>query len=185
MRRALGYAAVGFGVLVLALLALVFAAGRFADGPLGPIAGGPLRSGELVTAPVREWPIDGGAQVELQLVEPPHSRTTGALIYEGKLYVPCDLGFIWRRLPSAGMRGIARVLWTVKHWHEDALRDGRVVLRIGGKRYPGQAVRVEDPATLAALRAIMEDRAAKYMHATLTDAPADPDAIWFFRIDPR
>ena len=184
MRRALGYAAVGFGAVALALLAGVFAVGRFADGPLGPLAGGPLRSGELLPAPA-VWPIDGGAQVELQLVEPPHSRTTGALVYEGKLYVPCDLGFIWRRLPSAGMRGIARVLWTLKRWHEDALRDGRVVLRLGGKRYSGQAVRVEDPATLAALRAIMEDRAAKYMHATLTDAPADPDAIWFFRIDPR
>lgn len=185
MKRAFRYAAVAFAASLGAIALAVFLVGRFADGALGPIAGGPLRSGELVTGPVTAWPIDGGAQIELQLVEPPHSRTTGALVYEGKLYIPCDLGFIWRRLPNAGMRGIARVLWTVKRWHEDALRDGRVVLRIGGKRYAGQAVRVEDPATLASLRAIMEDRAAKYMRTTLTDAPADPEAIWFFRIDPR
>jgi len=185
MKRVLRYGAIGLAVLVLALAAAVFVIGRFADGPVGPIAGGPLRGGELTSLPAEGWPIQGGAQVELQLLEPPHSRTTGALSYRGQLYIPCDLGFIWRRLPSGGMRAIARVLWAVKHWHEDALRDGRVVLRFAGKRYAGQAVRVEDPATLAVLRGIMEERAASYMHATLTNAPADPDAIWFFRIDPR
>jgi len=184
MSRVLRYLAIGLGVLVLVLAAAVFAIGRFADGPLGPLAGGPLRAGDLVATPA-DWGSDGGYVLELQLVETGRSRTTGSLIYDHHLYVPCDLGFIWRRLPSAGMRGIARVLWTVKHWHEDAMRDGRVVLRLDGKRYPGQAVRVTDPALLAKLRSIMEERAAKYVHATLTDVPADPDAIWFFRIDPR
>jgi hypothetical protein len=185
MKRVLGYVAVALGGLIVAIVATVLLAGRFADGPIGPIAGGPFRSGELVTGPAAWPPIQDGRQVELQLVDPPQSRTTGSLIYEDKLYIPCDLGFIWRRLPSAGMRGIARVLWAVKHWHEDALRDGRAVLRIDGKRYQGQAVRVEDPALLGALRALMEERAAAYMHTTLTGAPADPEAIWFFRIDPR
>ena len=35
------------------------------------------------------------------------------------------------------------------------------------------------------MRAIMQEKAAKYMHATLTDAPPDTEAIWFFRLDPR
>ncbi len=172
------------GVLVL-LVAAVFVAARFSDGPLGPIAGGSLRSGELVTESAVDWNAVGAREVELELVATGRSRLTGSFVHDGQLYIPCDLGFMWRRIPSAGFRAVARVLWTVKHWHEDALRDGRVVLRIAGKRYERQAVRVTDPALLAALRSIMEEKAATYLKVKLSDAPADPDAIWFFRIDPR
>jgi hypothetical protein len=185
MKRVIKYGAIALAALILLPLATVLVASRFSDGPIGPFAGGALRTGELVTEPVADWSVVGPKEVELELVEPARSRITGSLVYEHDLYIPCDLGFVWRRLPSAGMRGIASILWAVKHWHEDAVHDGRVVLRTGGKRYPGQAVRVTDPALLATLRSIMEEKAAAYMHTTLTDAPADPEAIWFFRIDPR
>lgn len=175
----------GVGLAVVLASAALFVASRFSDGPLGPIAGGPLRSGELVTDANVDWVAVGAREVELQLVDPPRSRRTGSLVLDGQLYIPCDLGFIWRRIPSAGFRAIARVLWAVKHWHEDALRDGRVVLRIAGKRYERQAVRVTDPEVLAKLRALMETNAARYLKVTLSDEPADPEAIWFFRIDPR
>jgi len=108
-------------------------------------------------------------------------------VYEGQLYIPCDLGFFWRRIPSAGLRWIGGAIYSVKRWHEDALRDGRVVLRIGGKRYERQAVRVTDPELLAKLRSIMQEQAKRYLAAAggLSDAPSDPEAIWFFRMDPR
>ena len=185
MKRVLKYLAIGLGGLVVAIIATVFIASRFSDGPLGPVAGGSLRAGELVTAPVSDWSFAEGKVVELELAASGRSRTTGSLVYENQFYIPCDLGFVWRRLPSAAMRGIASILWAVKHWHEDAARDGRAVVRIDGKRYEGRLVRVTDPELLAKLRAIMQEKAAKYMHATLTDAPPDTEAIWFFRLDPR
>ena len=185
MKRVLVGAAKVGAVLIVVLVGAVLGIQHFSDGPKGPISGGPLRAGELVTAPVTDWSFAEGHVVELELVATGQSRTTGSLVYENQLYIPCDLGFVWRRLPSAGMRGIASILWAVKHWHQDAARDGRAVVRIDGKRYEGKLVRVTDPELLAKLRALMQERAAKYMHTTLTDAPADPEAIWFFRMDPR
>ncbi len=153
----------GLGIALVALVAVLVGIGvvaRFSDGPIGPFPGGPLRAGSLVSEPDVDWSfVDWesrpGRIVELQLVEPPSSRTTGILVHEGQLYVSADLGFIWRRLPGPG-RGVLFVIWGFKQWHEEALRDGRVVLRIDGKRYERQAVRV-----------------------------TDPEAIWFFRMDPR
>ena len=177
---------IGVAVVLVLLVGTALVAQRVADGPMGPLSGGQLRKGELVTDPNVDWVAVDPKEIELQLVEPMGSRTTGSLVYEGQLYVPCDLGFIWRRIPSAGFRAIASILWAVKHWNEDAVRDGRVVIRTGGKRYERQAVRVTDPELLAKLRSLMEEKAAKYMHVTLRDdVPADPEAIWFFRLDPR
>lgn len=188
MRRVLRYLAIVAAVGVVALVATVLIVQRVSDGPIGPLSGGPLRAGPLVSDPNVDWAfLDGGKEIELQLVEPPSSRTTGSLVHDGQLYVPCDLGFLWRRIQSAGFRGFARVLFTVKHWHEDAARDGRAVVRIDGKRYERQAVRVTDPEMLATLRSLLEERAKKYLARIggLSDAPGDPEAIWFFRLDPR
>ena len=70
---------------------------------------------------------------------------------------------------------------------EDAVRDGRVVLRIAGKRYPRQAVRVTDPELLATLRSQLEEMAGQWVAPEpLGEAPTDgPRDIWFFRMDPR
>jgi hypothetical protein len=190
MKAASRYSAIAAAVLVVSLVATLLVAQRVADGPIGPFGGGPLRTGTLVTEPDVDWSfLGGGKEIELQLVEPPRSRITGSLVYEGQLYVPCDLGFFWRRIPSTGFRWIAGLIYLVKHWHEDALRDGRVVLRVGGKRYERQAVRVTDPELLAKLRPIFEERATRYMASSgsggLSAEPGDPEAIWFFRLDPR
>lgn len=178
-------AMVAAGSIVL-LIAAVLVAQRVSDGPMGPISGGPLRAGELVTDANVDWSYFPGGEIELQLVEPAGSRITGAFVHERELYVPCDLGFIWRRVPSTRFRLILSAIYRVKHWHEDAVRDGRVVLRIKGNRYERQAVRVTDPALLATLRSVIEDAADKvFSPPGLMDVPADPEAIWFFRMDPR
>src|SRR5882672_9701764 len=156
-KTTLSYSAIVAAVLAVLLVATVLVAQRVSDGPIGPLGGGPLRTGTLVTEPNVDWSfLGGGKELELQLVEPPRSRVTGSLVYEGQLFVPCDLGFFWRRIPSAGLRWIGGAIYSVKRWHEDALRDGRVVLRIGGKRYERQAVRVTDTELLATLRSIFE-----------------------------
>lgn len=173
--------------LVVVLIGTVLVAQRVSDGPMGPISGGPLRTGPLVSDADADLSAFPGGEIELQLVDPPGSRTTGALVHDGQLYVPCDLGFIWRRVPSTRFRFILSAIYRVKRWHEDALRDGRVVLRIKGNRYERQAVRVTDPELLATLRSNLEAGAEKFFSPSglLKDVPADPEAIWFFRMDPR
>lgn len=178
-------------VLLLLLLALMLAgriAQRMSDGPTGPIQGGALRAGPLVSEPEVDWTAVLGdvpvGSIELQLVEPLGSRITGAFVYEGQLFVPCDLGFIWRRAPDTSSRWLLRLIWMLKGWHEDVMRDGRVVVRVDGKRYERLAVRVTDPELLATFRGQVEQAAEEYFGSLLPEE-ADPEAIWFFRMDPR
>jgi hypothetical protein len=161
---------------------------RVADGPIGPLAGGPLRTGPLVAEPDVDWErvMAPRPQVELQLVATSSTRITGGMVHEGQLYVPCDLGFMGHRIPGASARAILYLILAVKHWHQDAARDGRVVLRIAGNRYERQAVRVTDEALLATLRAQLEKAALRYFGIpSLLDVPVSPDSIWFFRMDAR
>ena len=53
------------------------------------------------------------------------------------------------------------------------------------QRYELQAVPVTAPELLATLRSIAEQRAGKYFGGDLLPIAGDPEAIWFFRIDPR
>src|SRR5882672_8339557 len=99
LKRVLRISAIGVALVIVSLIGTVLVAQRIADGPIGPLGGGPLRAGTLVTDPNVDWSfLDGGKEVELQLVEPPRSRITGSLVYDGQLYIPCDLGFFWRRI---------------------------------------------------------------------------------------
>ena len=180
-------ARVAVGVAVSACCAML-AGCSLSDGPTGPIPGGPLRAGVLVSETHVEWSsVTQGIDplfIELQLVEPPGSRQTGAMLHEGALYVPCDLGFIWCRAPIPA-RWMLSLIYRFKRWHEDALLDGRVVMRIGGKRYERQAVRVVDAELLATLRSEIET-GAKQFFSSLGPAPTEgPRDIWFFRLEPR
>jgi hypothetical protein len=149
--------------LAVALVVVVVAA-RFADGPLGPIAGGPLEAGEMVPDP-RSWQFAEGIQeIELQLLEPPRSRTVWIVVRDGKAYVPCQ--FVNVRL------------W--KQWPHEAERDGRAIVRIAGKRYAVQVVRVTDPAVLPDLGKLVVD---KYLGGQTP--PEGTGETWFFRLDPR
>lgn len=176
---------------LLLLLVLILAgrvAQRMSDGPTGPIQGGALQAGVLVSEPEVDWAAVMGdapvGSIELQLVEPLGSRITGAFVHEGQLFVPCDLGFIWRRAPDTSSRWLLRLIWMLKGWHEDVLRDGRVVVRVDGKRYERLAVRVTDPELLATFRGQIEQAAEQYFGSLLPE-DADSEAIWFFRLDAR
>ena len=169
------------------------------DGPLNDIIpGGPLRTGELVTRGDVDWAsVLGGVgqcdgqdcprnPIELQFERPALSRYTGVMVHDGKLYVPCDLGYMWGRF-DGDQRRILHLIYLFKNWHENAMDDGRAVLRIDGKRYPRQAVRVTDPALIADLKVQLEDMARVWVAPEpLAEAPAEgPNDIWFFRMDPR
>ena len=153
------------GLVILGIAALavciVFAA-RFADGPLGPVPGGPM-SGERVAGPVTDWDLLVERDtVELEVnPDAPRSITTWVVGYGGQPYLPSGYG--------------ARKTWTAQ-----LAADGRAVLRVDGKLYQRQAVRVTDEELLQELRAVL---IRKY--------DLDPEgnfsgpATWFFRLDPR
>ena len=193
-RRWLGYTVKTVGILILALIGAVFIAQRLSDGPLNDILpGGPLHAGTLAPVsglatalPCVDNVCPAMEPIEFELAGPGTSRYTGIMVHDGQVYIPCDLGFMWGRF-SGRQRHVLHMIYLFKHWHEDALRDGRVVVRVDGKRYEGQAVRITDQATDAALRAQLEDMARQWVApATLAAPPTEgPNDIWFFRIDPR
>ena len=175
-------------LLFLALsVAAIFVWARFSDGPKGPIPGGALTTGEYRDAVSVDWQEVLGeravVEIELQLENPVGSRTTGAFVYEGQLYVPCDLGYVWRRLPNGAGRLLLHTIWLFKDWHTDVEADGRVVVRANGVRYKLEATRVTDETLLEVFRQHVSAAAADAFE--LLDVQTDPNDIWFFRLDPR
>ena len=160
------------GVLVLipvfALSALAVSA-RFSDGPSVVFSGGPLVEGELVTGPEPDWSFarDVGI-IELQLLDPPRSRLIWIAEYEGKIYVV-----------SGYMGNFIGRLW--KKWPAQAERDGRAILRIEGKRYERQAVRIKSGAILEGVTA---EFSRKY-GAGMTPAAIESESVWLFELAPR
>jgi len=156
--------------LVLLFVVLLVAA-RFSDGPIAVFAGGPFTSGELVTGPEPDWSfVDDVQEVQFQLVDPPRSRTTWILEHDGKAYIPCGyMTTTWGKI------------W--KKWPLEAEKDGRAILRIDGKLYERQLVRVEDGPEVAALTAQISK---KYLGGA--EVPADAVSsgyLWLFQLAPR
>ena len=179
--------AAGLLALILTLVVGLFVWARFSDGPLGPIAGGALDSGEYVEASGVDWNSVLGekpvVEIELQLESTGTSRTTGAFAHNGHLYVPCDLGYVWRRLPNGTARLVLHTMWLSKDWHLRAQEDGRAVVRINSNLYRLNAVRVNDEALLSGFRKHVSEAAAGAFE--LLDVRTNPEDIWFFRLDPR
>lgn len=151
---------------LVGLLLVVSAAARFSDGPIAIFAGGPLVAGELARGPEPDWaPLADISTVELQLLEPPRSRTTWFVEHEGRLYIPCGY-----------MDSTIGRLW--KKWPVEAQRDGRALLRIEGRRYPRQLVRIMEPALFAV---VAQKVGAKYGMPT---GQATPQAggLWIFEL---
>jgi hypothetical protein len=194
-RRWLRNTAIVLGVLVLVATGSVMVAKHLSDGPLtamipgGALRAGPLAPGTDLAAALTDCVGTACAAmntIELELVGPATSRFTGIMVHDGQVYIPCDLGYMWGRFTGT-QRSVLHLIYIFKHWHEDALRDGRVVIRVNGKRYEGQAVRVTDPALDVALRSQLEDMARQWVAPKeLPAAPTEgPNDIWFFRVDPR
>lgn len=157
------------GVLVLAVVALLIGA-RFSDGPVGIVAGGPFSSGERATGPEPDWSSAREIPtIEFQLVDPPRSRTTWILEHEGKIYIPCGyMDSTWGRI------------W--KKWPIEAEQDGRAILRIGGKLYDRQLVRIKDGPLVEPLLA---ELSRKYVGSEIPLAAVSSETLWLFELAPR
>ncbi len=170
MRFVLRVAGALLGLGVLALVGLLVAA-RFADGPIGIVAGGAFRSGERVSGQEPDWSfVREVREVELQLLDPPRSRTTWILEHAGSVYIPCGyMDSSWGRF------------W--KQWPLEAEKDGRAILRIGDALYERELVRITDGPLRTPLLA---ELARKY----LGGRPVPPSAVssgslWLFELAPR
>jgi hypothetical protein len=167
--RILKIAARVFGVVVFLVGVLIIGA-RLADGPVAIIPGGPLEAGELVVGPEPDWSFARDfPEMEFQLEEPPISRTIWLQVVDGKLYVV-----------SGYMNSTIGRLW--KQWPAQAVRDGRAVIRIDGKRYERQLVRILDDVPL--LQKIGAEVERKYDAPLRAEMAASGDA-WFFALEPR
>ena len=178
-----GRGILGFAALIALGIASLLIYQQISDGPSGPLPGGPFKSGHLVSLPVTDWsPLEG--DFEFELVGEQSSRTAGGLLLDGKLYISCDLGFIWARLPEGLPKNVLHVIWWFKTWHEKALLDGRVRIRKNGEIYPVTIVRVENEQLLERLKGTLEDEARAFFAPNeLGPRPLEPpNDIWFFRV---
>ncbi len=170
----------------IAVLAAIFVfAHRFADGPRAMIAGGAFTTGEMYTGEEPDWTfLKDREEVEFQLMNPERSRTTWIVEHEGRIYIP-----------SGYMKSTLGKLW--KQWPPEAEVDGRALLRVDGKIYPRQLVRVKESP---ALPVIVSELGRKYL-SQIPDAAQDDagrqamlegalaqianDELWIFELTPR
>lgn len=160
-----------FGIFVVAVIVAIGAvlvAARFSDGPLGMIAGGPFVAGERVTGPDPDWTfVRDMPTVEMQLLSPARSRTTWILEHDGKIYIPCGY-----------MTSAVGKLW--KRWPIEAEQDGRAILRVNGKLYSRQLVRIQQGPLLEPLT---KELNRKYQ-ALATPATVESGSLWLFELAP-
>ena len=158
-------------LLLIPVTAVVTAAAkqRFADGPNRLFSGGRLVSGDLHSGAEPDWSfVKNIDTIELQMLDPPRSRRIWTAEYDGRLYV-------W----SGYMGTAVGRLW--KRWPIQAERDGRALVRVDGKRYERQLVRVESGAVLDGIAAAIRD---KYP-SQVTRAAVEAGDSWVFEAGPR
>ena len=158
-------------LLLIPVTAVLTAAAkqRFADGSNRVFSGGPLVSGELHAGAEPDWRFTDDIQtIDLQLLDPPRSRTIWIQAHDGKIYVF-----------SGFMSTAVGRLW--KRWPVQAERDGRAVLRIDGRRYERQLVRIESGAALEGITSAIRD---KYTY-DVSRATVEAGDTWVFEAAPR
>ncbi len=162
----------GITILVIAVAIGVFLFGmRFHDGPLAIVSGGPFTSGEL-TEPPADWSfLEGRDEMEFQTMSPATSRVVWLVVHDERLYLisgymTTGFGKIWKQWP---------------HYME---QDNRVILRIDGKLYEQQLVRMMDHPELAEIL-------TKFGNKYGFNAPGDPTEMvrsgyaWFYEVQDR
>jgi hypothetical protein len=161
------------GIAFLALVALLVGTGvaaRFSDGPIALFPGGELIAGELYQGPEPDWTFARDIpEMEFQLLDPPRSRTIWLLVNDKKLYIV-----------SGYMRSRIAPIW--KKWPAEAERDGRAIVRIDGKRYERDVVRIHDAVQIEPLAAEVR---RKYGVPRMSTQAALAGDAWFYALPPR
>jgi hypothetical protein len=169
MKTLLKIIAYAVGIIVAVVVATSIVA-RFSDGPLEIMAGGAFTSGELITQEP-DWSfVKDYATVEFQLLDPAASRTTWIAVHEGRVFIPSGYMTTWWGK-----------LW--KQWPLQAEQDGRAILRVDGKLYERQLVRVMDGPDIDP---VMAELSRKYGDGQPFPRIAfDSGYLWIFQLTPR
>ncbi|MDG2277900.1 MAG: hypothetical protein P8L31_08040 [Pseudomonadales bacterium] len=138
---------IGLIALVSLTVGITWFAASFADGPWALIPGGAFSTGEVIDAEP-DWNfVKDRQEVEFELVATGRSRTTWIMVADGRIFIP-----------SGYMNSTLGKLW--KQWPIAAEADGRAILRIDGKLYHRNLVRIhEDPA----LPDVLSETRRKYL----------------------
>ncbi|MDH3208106.1 MAG: hypothetical protein OEO79_16010 [Gemmatimonadota bacterium] len=165
----------GSALFLVLVVAAVLVTARLHDGPIDGaleiVAAGPFESGEMHTGPEPDWSfLRDYVTVEFQLLEPPRSRTTWIMEHDNRIFIV-----------SGYMNSWYGKLW--KHWPGDAAEDGRVILRVDGKLYERQMVRVLEGEVV---RPVLAELSRKYTGG----GPIPVEEIssgntWMFELTPR
>ena len=161
------------GVIAFVIWALIFVA-SFQDGPMEIAPGGAFTSGQLVSGEP-DWSFAKDLySVEFQTMNPVSSRTTFIMIHDNRVFIPSGYMTTWWGK-----------IW--KQWPYQVMEDGRAILRIDGKLYNRNLVRItDDPA----LPGVMAELARKYGGAFETTPEmmmevVESDYLWIFELAPR
>lgn len=166
------------GAIALFVLVIggIFTAARFHDGPmegdLARVSAGPFTSGEQQSnSDEPDWRfLKDYFTVEFQLLDPARSRTTFVMETEGRIFIP-----------SGYMNTMIGKLW--KHWPLEAEKDGRAILRVDGKLYDRQLVRIKEGEIVVA---ILEELSRKYGGgAAIAMEEVTSNNLWLFELQPR
>ena len=142
---------------------------RFSDGPNRVFSGGPLVAGEFYIGAEPDWSfVNSIPTIEMQLLDPPTSRRIWTVEHEGKIYV-------W----SGYMGSTVGRLW--KRWPIQAERNGLAILRVNGKRYERNLIRIQSGDELDG---ITEAISAKYPGQTTRQVVEQGD-VWLFEVAAR
>jgi len=166
---------VAFVVLPPVAVLGVFTVARFSDGPLGGpleiVAGGAFDSGELHTGPEPDWSfLRDYPTVQFQLLDPARSRTTWIMEHDGRIFIVSGYMNTWYGK-----------IW--KQWPKQAERDGRMILRVDGKLYPRQMVRIQSGADVAP---VLQELGRKYAGGSrIPSSEVASGNIWMFELRPR
>ena len=153
---------------LLIVLIVLFVLVRFQDGPMEIISGGPFRSGELVTG-IEDWSfLSDVVTIELQTMRPPRSRLMWLVVHDNRPYVlshymNTHIGRVWKR------------------WPRRLAKDNRAIVRVDGKLYEFQLIRLFEEEQLPAVLKQFND---KYK-IDLTLEGINNENTWLFELAPR
>ncbi len=164
----------GLIALVVLIVLGVFTAARFHDGPfdggLAIVSGGSFSTGEMQRGPEPDWSfLKDYPTVEFQLLDPARSRTTFIMESDNRIFIP-----------SGYMNSLTGKIW--KHWPKEAEEDGRAILRVDGKLYERQLVRIMDGDILTG---VLSELGRKYGGGE--PAPLEmvtSEDLWLFELRP-
>ena len=167
----------GFVALIILVVISIFVVARFSDGPIGNgpplemITAGPFKTGELQSGEEPDWSfLKDYPTVQFQLVNPPRSRTTFVMETRGRIFIP-----------SGYMNSTLGKIW--KHWPIEAEEDGRALLRVDGKLYKRNMVRMEEDEILSA---VLAELSRKYSGGfPVSQENIDSGDLWIFELEPR